>query len=214
MLLYFTVPQLEEGWRVSGVRVTMRTETPSNIKLFTATDHYDFCVEHYDYVTYAPGEQTFWLDNTVLEDVRSLRLDVSDVAQNVTISSVELITVDTELLRSNLESLKKTAVTDMTQQGNMFSCTAENPYDDQAMLCIPLIYSENWQVCVDGEGVQAENINGGLTGIPIAPGSHRLTLEYDDGVHRLGYWISLSSLVLLLGAAGAVSLAGKRKKKQ
>ena len=193
MLLYFDLPQVQEGWLVSGVRVQMDTQQASNIKLFTRTDSYDFCVDHYDYVTYEPGSRTFWLDNTVLEQVRGLRLDVSVPVQNLVIRSAELILVNTETLTENLRKLQQTAVTDMTQNGNRFACTVENPYAAEAMLCVPLIYSQNWKVTVDNLPVKAENINAGLTGIPVSPGNHSVVIEYSDWTYRAGIWVSIAS---------------------
>lgn len=61
------------------------------------------------------------------------------------------------------------------------------------MLCVPLIYSQNWKVTVDNLPVKAENINAGLTGIPVSPGNHSVVIEYSDWTYRAGIWVSIAS---------------------
>ena len=46
------------------------------------------------------------------------------------------------------------------------------------MLCIPIIYSDKWELYVDGVRAEISDINGGIIGAWITPGNHSIKLEY------------------------------------
>lgn len=46
------------------------------------------------------------------------------------------------------------------------------------MLCIPLLYSDNWTARVNGVKTGVENINGGLVGIPLSEGTSEVALVW------------------------------------
>lgn len=211
MLLYFDLPELEEDWMVSGVRIKMTTQSDSRIKLFTATDSYDFCVEHYDSFSYQEGSGVYYLDNTVPEKVNEIRLDVSEVAQDITIESVELLLADGQKLQENLKHLQENCVTDLTQEGSTFRGTVINPENSSAMLCVPLIYSDHWEAAVDGQPVKTVNINGGLVGLEVGSGEHNITLVYQNNTYTVGAIVTVVSTVAFVFIA--LALRQRRRKR-
>jgi len=101
---------------------------------------------------------------------------------------------DNVQLQANLVQLQKNRITDFAQNGNTFTGAVNNPYDGAVMLCIPLVYSENWVVCVDGEEVSAENINGGFVGIPLTAGKHSVSVAYVSYVYTIGVLCSVAGI--------------------
>ena len=98
----------------------------------------------------------------------------------------------------NLTSLQENIMTDFSQDGNTFTGSITDPWEEDAMLCIPLIYSEHWRAQVDGEPVEAYNINGGLVGIYVDPGRHEISITYHDNTQQIGQIVGLGSSLIYL----------------
>lgn len=203
MLLFFDIPDLGGNWLVSGVKVKMTAQAPARMSLYVATDSYAFTTERYDYLFYPSDSGCYYLDNTTLDEITEIRLDISDIAQEICVESVELILVDEKILKEKLETLQENSVTDFYQEGNAFYATVQNTEKSEEMLCIPLVYAEQWQATVDGQSVRIENINGGLVGLRLAPGEHEIRIEYIDRTGRLGleltiFGVGVYCMILLL----------------
>ena len=193
MQLVFDAPELPEGMLVAGVRVEMTAESAGGLCLLTAAGE-DFREDRYDIAYYSAGTGEYFLDALDSRPDR-IRLDLSWVPQTVRINAAELILVDGQALSDNLSKLRETAVTDMVREGNAFRCTAECA--EEAMLCLPLIYSSHWEATVDGAPVETRSVNGGLVGLALAPGAHEVRVEYTDGWYDLGMAVSGLSIVLM-----------------
>ena len=200
MILSFDVPELEEGWLVSGIRIKLTAQMGSSLYLLTATENETFSWNHYDVVSYDSGSGIYCLDNTYLEPLTGIQLKVSLVSQELSIEALELIVVDGEKLREELAERQNSCVTDMTQQGSTFTVRLTNPGEESATLCLPLVYSNHWEATVDGKTVEVRNVNSGLTGLEIEPGEHELRLTYRDPVYY-------GALVLSITCAAAYVFA-------
>ena len=63
---------------------------------------------------------------------------------------------------------------------------------------IPVIYSENWKVTVNGEATKAQKIGGLFTGVNLKPGENVIELKFTPKGKKEGMLITLAVIVLLL----------------
>lgn len=208
--LYFDMPQTEEGWLVSGLRISMNAQAGSTVKMYTCSETQDFSERNYGAASYDAQTGICYVDSKVLDRPAGICLELSNAGRDVTIESIELILVEEAQLKQQLCDLQDRSVTDFEQDGNVFRATVDNPDDTAGMLCVPIIYDEHWEAEVDGVSVEVENINGGLLGIEIQPGQHEVRLVYRSSAYAWGMVLSVVSI----GAYLAFVLWRKRKNKQ
>ena len=85
-----------------------------------------------------------------------------------------------------------------------FGAEAEVESNAPALLVLPFKFNPLWaRIEVDGGTAEALKVNGGMTGILLEKGRHRVEIKY--GRHFL-LWVAGSALVLLLTAAWAAVL--------
>lgn len=63
---------------------------------------------------------------------------------------------------------------------------------------IPIIYSDNWKVTVDGQEVSAKQIAGMFTGVKLHSGENTVTMQFEPKGRKEGILITLSALLILL----------------
>lgn len=209
MKLYFDVPEMEGNWIVTGATVTMNTQISSHISLFGKSEAYDWGQCGDTTVAFGAGEQTVFVENTTMDTPEELQLYCSHLMQDMSITSIQLHLLDATMLQESLRVLSDSKIADMTQERNTFAATARNPYEETAMLCIPLLYDKNWEAAVDGQQVPISNINGGLVGIDLPAGDHEVTLTYRDPVR---VWGNVISILSIAGYVAAVWVLKKRKR--
>lgn len=208
--LQFVIPELN-NWKASRIHVEIEAQNPSVAQIFAATQSYGYSAEHSSATGYDAGRVSFVLDCPVDEPI-SLRFDPTMAPeQTLELSSLKLILFDAEQLSLQQTKQRETFVSDLTQEGNIFTGTLTNASDADAMLCLPLVYNEFWKAKVDGETVEAENINGGLTGMMIPSGTHTVELCYDDTVYMVGKAVSLCAIALYVAMVICVIRYQKRQ---
>lgn len=79
---------------------------------------------------------------------------------------------------NELVELKRNTITDVVFKDGKLTGAILNSASDDRMLCIPIIYSDKWELYVDGVQTEISDINGGLIGSWITPGNHSIKLEY------------------------------------
>lgn len=156
---------------------------------------------------YAPAQNTVALPIYAGENTRQVTLVLSGAVQNMMLQNIRLVYTDNAQLQTNLKSLRAQGITDIDQEGNTFQCAIS--VDSDSMLCIPLIYSDNWKASVDGVSVEIENVNGGLVGIPLGSGVHQIQLTYTAPLQTIG---TVCSLVSFLGYLAVLAFLHLRKK--
>ncbi|MDO5402610.1 MAG: YfhO family protein [Eubacteriales bacterium] len=103
---------------------------------------------------------------------------------------------------------------DMTKMANLCSLYSEQKsevaYTDNSITMtfnadaeknyavVPLIYSKNWQVTLNGEKVKAKEIAGLFTGVKVHAGENTITMTFVPRGRREGAFISLAALLVLL----------------
>lgn len=75
--------------------------------------------------------------------------------------------------------------------------------DGAGILVLSEVYYPGWRATLDGEPVQILTVDYVLRGVCMPPGQHRLVLTFAPSSFRIGFGITLVS-VLLLGGAGFV----------
>ena len=63
---------------------------------------------------------------------------------------------------------------------------------------IPVVYSKNWKVSVNGQQVQAKEIAGLFTGVKIHSGENIITMEFEPQGRKEGLLITLATLLILV----------------
>ena len=66
------------------------------------------------------------------------------------------------------------------------------------VLCVPLLYSENWKAYVNGNKADLMNINGGMLGVTLEKGENRVMIRYAVPYFKVGMYVSLAALVGVL----------------
>lgn len=130
--------------------------------------------DHVTGLRFDPG--TFTLDNLVFD---TMQLEISTQTQQ------------------DFAELASTDISDISFKEDTYQATVTTSAQ-QSMLCVPLFYSDNWTAEVDGRAVSVSSINGGLTGISLAAGTHRILLRYKVRHFTAGLLISAVSVFLYL----------------
>jgi len=208
MQLIFNIADIPEGWSVSSVSFTITAEGSSEVQLFYAGEEGSFTQEKSMTGNYEEGTSTFSFNLYGYDDVTALRIDPSMIRQNIVIESMEIELVRDDAIIENVKLLQENSMTDFSQTGNTFTGTINNTYEDGAMLCIPLVYSDHWVATVDGENIDVQNINGGLVGIELREGYHEIVITYVDNTQKIGRIIGVSAF-----AAYVIGVIVWRRKK-
>ena len=195
MQLYFEMPKIPQGWKAYDLTITFTATESSNMQLFFAGEDGIFTEEQSALLHYHEGPHTMTISSEALDSCTALRLDPSTVAQDIEIESIELTLVNEQYTAEQLQQLQENTMTDFTQDGNTFTGTISNP-NEEAMLCIPMIYSSHWSATVDGETAQVHNINGGLIGISLSEGHHEISITYQDNTQQIGFAIGVVSFLI------------------
>lgn len=182
--VHFTLPELPEGWLLSGMKVRITASQPADLRLYRPDG------KLVDQVYYGAGETLCCLDAAALEEGFWL--------EGGAVESAQLVLVNQQRLLINLESLQESGMTDLRQRGNQFKGKITNSGTRSAMLCVPLVYSRHWRAWVDGEETEVFDINGGLVGISIPAGDHRVKLCYQNQSFAWGGWISAIGITLYI----------------
>lgn len=193
--LYFKVPETD-GWHIAGVALEMDTDVSSTVQLFAAAKDSNYSAEQCYTVEYSADSLSCLLDNPTDEPV-VLRLDPTMAAdQTFTLHSIRLILINSDLLAQQQLQQRESTVSNLTQEGNTFTGIITNSTTADAMLCMPLIYSNLWEATLNGEKAEVININSGLVGISIPSGTYELDLHFDDTIYKAGKIVSWGSITL------------------
>lgn len=194
MQLFFDTPEIPDGWRIQDLSITFTASESSYLELFWASENQAFSAERSQTLTYDNGHHTMTLNHVDYNSIASLRLDVSGIAQDVEIESIEFHLINEDDTVEQLQQLQENTMTDFHQEGNTFTGSIYNP-NQEAMLCIPMIYSNHWSATVDGETAQIYNINGGLIGLSLSEGNHEISITYHDNSQQIGFAIGMVSFI-------------------
>lgn len=69
------------------------------------------------------------------------------------------------------------------------------------MALIPVVYSDNWNVKVNGKKVKAKSVCGLFTGVDIHAGSNVIEMTFEPKGKKAGMLISLATLIMIIASA-------------
>jgi len=69
------------------------------------------------------------------------------------------------------------------------------------MALIPVVYSDNWNVKVNGKKVKAKSVCGLFTGVDIHAGSNVIEMTFEPKGKKAGMLISLATLIMMIASA-------------
>jgi hypothetical protein len=73
-----------------------------------------------------------------------------------------------------------------------------------ATLTLTDSYFPGWRAWVDGRPARIERVGEGFRGVVLAAGSHTVEMRYEPASYRVGLFVSLVALALVLGAGAAL----------
>ncbi len=117
-----------------------------------------------------------------------LRIDLPDDGELV-FSAMEFIT--SKGASEDFKELQSTEITGVTFGNDTYSATVTSTKTN-SMLCIPLLYTPNWNATVNGSKVQVFNINGGLCGISLPKGTCEIKMTYE--IPNFGIAVKVSAV--------------------
>lgn len=87
--------------------------------------------------------------------------------------------------------------TEVTYTNNSLTVKIEaDAYKNYAV--IPVVYSDNWKVTLDGKEVKAEEVAGLFTGVSVHSGENTLVFTFEPKGKKEGALISLATLLILM----------------
>ncbi len=63
------------------------------------------------------------------------------------------------------------------------------------LLAVSEIFHPGWRAYVDDEEVPVWRVNVAFRGVEVPAGTHRITFEYDSRSYRLGFWLSMLTMI-------------------
>ena len=117
-----------------------------------------------------------------------LRIDLPDDGELV-FSAMEFIT--SKGASEDFKELQSTEIKEVTFGDDTYSATVTSTKTN-SMLCIPLLYTPNWNATVNGSKVQVFNINGGLCGISLPKGTCEIKMTYE--IPNFGIAVKVSAV--------------------
>ena len=106
-----------------------------------------------------------------------------------------------------LSALREDVMTDVLLDTNRV--TGEVSLAKEKVLCLSIPYADGWHLKVDGAPAQLLRVNDLYMGTILSPGTHRIELRYETPCLRMGLFLSITGLVLLV-----LLCAMHRKRKQ
>ena len=177
----------------------------SQIQIFLTTkEHPDLCPE-LSYIYYLSHDYPE-LNILLPDSVKDIRVDLGS-GSAITFREMKITTISDAA--SDFKKLAATDITDIRFEDDAYYATV-NTKEKGCLLCVPLLYSENWSATVNGESCDIMNVNGGLLGITLDKGTSRVEIRYEVPYFKYGVYVSLASLVIAL----LLFIVPERKRKE
>lgn len=126
----------------------------------------------------------------------SIRIEYDD-AWFLKVSEVSLAGLDMDKMQSMTDMHKKDyCETSFTKDSLIIHMTGHLQTDNMAL--IPIVYSDNWNITVNGKKVEGKDICGLFTGVNIENGQNTITMTFEPKGKRLGMLITMITAALLL----------------
>ncbi len=178
---------------VSVDRDTVAALGNINFELFNMTEDHPDIGNHPVYELISVNPSAPEMNHLLPDGTIQLRMDLPE-GVSIKFEDISLLT-DSDV-PADFEDLKNTDIRDISFENDTYTATVNA--ENGGMLCVPLLYSKNWNARVNGDPVPVENINGGFTGIYLAPGTSNVELVYSLPHFGLAVTVSLAACGLWL----------------
>lgn len=199
--LFFSGLDIPEGYFISGLRTVVTSQEDTALYIYLSDENGLFSEESCGRLDLQAGTNIYEVDFNQYSSRTGLRFDLDADSQSFTFESLQLILEPVAENTALYQRLQENSIQDAAFEDNTFTGSITNPGREEAMLCIPLVYSDNWTATVDGVETGYYNINGGLIGIPLSPGDHEISLTYRDNIQQTGLGLTLVTLGCYLAGA-------------
>ena len=209
--LIFSIPKIQN---IYGADIHMELECSESgiAQVFSIAEGENYSESNSYKVAYESGKMisTYRIPS---EQAVSIRLDPTMVSgQKIQLEVLNLEFVEEESLQEQ-QKKQVESVDTLVLQEDTFRGVVTNTRQEEAMLCIPVIYSNFWKAEVDGIPVSVENINGGLVGMSIPSGTHNFTLSYDNTVYEVARIVNVVAIVIYVVILAKVFANQKKNQK-
>jgi len=116
-----------------------------------------------------------------------------------TLDDIEVYWNDEGKIKEAVKALKKRSMQDVHQADDLITGKIRTDQDGWLFLSVP--YSNNWEICVDGERVEAIRANIGFTAVFVGKGEHMIVLKYRPIWFYFGIVLSGLTGMWYMGAA-------------
>ena len=183
---YYSEDEAETQYlHLAADRDSIKNVTP--LEIFIMTEEHpgiEDCISTTMSIDYIFNDSVIMLpDHTTI-----LRVDLPESGELV-FSAMEFIT--SKGASEDFRELQSTEITDISFENDTYSATVQSPKTN-SMLCIPLLYTSNWNATVNGSKVQVFNINGGLCGISLPKGTCEVRMTY--AIPNFGIAVKISAV--------------------
>ncbi|MDD3218495.1 MAG: YfhO family protein [Lachnospiraceae bacterium] len=128
-------------------------------------------------------------------NITGLRLDLPNETSSINLTEMSVLHYEDEnLMDTLLSDLSQSPVTDVLFKDSTYQATVNA--SSTSMMCIPLIYDDQWSASIDGKPTSLYNINSGLCGVEIPSGKHKVVLKYTPAHFTAGAMTTTVSLLL------------------
>lgn len=200
--------------------------------------------EIYHFTTSQAGQYYLFVTNPGVEDVRvktistglersfsnvnrRYMLDIGylEAGEEISVSNTNSKSMDVVAYRFEMVAFSKvyaqlnvstwdvTLVSDNYIEGTV---EAGSDYQGQEVLMTSIPYDKGWKVMVDGTRVEAKEGLGAFMAVELAPGVHRVSMEYIPEGLVYGAWISAAALgmILFVYLVGVITSFLRKKKRR
>lgn len=204
----FSIPDAsaEEG---KSLYLKITSDVPSDSKgipmqiFMNSSDYQEFGTELESDVCFTSEDDTVFLP--LPSGCSSVRLDILNSGSDPVVIKDAVFT---DSVTTDFDDLKATDIFNISYSNDTYQATLTCD-EDTGMLCVPISFNKNWTARVNGKTVQAENINGGLIGIPVEKGTSTIIMHY--AIPHLLTACIISVISFLLFLAGFLFLKKKNR---
>lgn len=190
--VYISIADINNGdndancsWMMSGIHIYMN-DTPVLIPTLGNVKNTAYFTDYNNNLVYLGCFE----DETI-----HIRIEYDD-PWYLSISEVKFAGLDMRKMQSLTESYKDTWC-DVSYTNNTLTVKLRATAKKNLAL-IPVIYSDNWTVTVDGQQTNASAVAGLFTGVRVHSGENTIVMTFDPKGRKEGLLISLGTLLLLL----------------
>ena len=125
---------------------------------------------------------------------------------NYTCDNIKVLAVPMEKYKQSITKLKQTEFDIKELKNDYIKGSINN--SKSGILQISTSYSSGWKAYVDGIETEVINVNTGFIGIPLEAGAHEIYFVYSTP------WISLGTIISILGNLGLIIIIIKQRKRK